>query len=123
MAHKILIIEDEPTLQQAYRMILEIKGYDVETAENGEQGLSQLNKQVPDLILLDMLMPKMDGLQFMKSAKPSINYPKTKIILLSNFSNSSQIDEVLKLGITKQALKADVTPKQLVALVEEVLAS
>jgi DNA-binding response OmpR family regulator len=116
---KVLIIEDNETLNEAYKLILEKDGHKVSTAFNGEEGLEKLKKTSPDLILLDMLMPKMDGLEFLRRFK-SDKYPKTTIIILSNLNEDEQVEEARKLGAHRYILKANTSPRELAARVNHI---
>jgi CheY-like chemotaxis protein len=80
---KILIIEDEEILRNAYSMILSSAGYCVATAGNGNEGIEQLIGFKPDLILLDMLMPESNGLDFLQRSDINHAYPNTRVILFS----------------------------------------
>jgi CheY-like chemotaxis protein len=114
---KILLVEDDPALQQAFSMILSIKGYDVKIASNGLEALDLIDTK-PELILLDMLMPRMNGLEFARKADLKKRLPNTKVILFSNLSNSAEQKEMKQLGIYESYLKADITPAQLIDIVE-----
>jgi DNA-binding response OmpR family regulator len=116
---KVLIIEDNETLNEAYKLILEKDGHDVSTAFNGVEGLEQLKKSSPDLILLDMLMPKMDGIDFLRHFKAD-KFPKTTIIILSNLNEDEQVDEARKLGAHRYILKANTSPRELAARVNHI---
>ncbi len=116
---KVLIIEDNETLNEAYALILTTDGHDVTTAFNGEEGLEQLKSTTPDLILLDMLMPKMDGLEFLRHFKAS-DFPKTTIIILSNLNEDEQVEEARKLGAHRYILKANTSPRELAARVNHI---
>jgi CheY-like chemotaxis protein len=117
---KVLIIEDNETLNEAYKLILEKDGHEVTTAFNGEEGLEKLKDLQPDLILLDMLMPKMDGLEFLRHFNPS-NYPKTTIIILSNLNEDEQVEEARKLGAHRYILKANTSPRELAVKVNHII--
>ena len=116
---KVLIIEDNETLNEAYKLILEKDGHKVSTAYNGEEGLEKLKSTSPDLILLDMLMPKMDGLEFLRRFKVD-KYPKTTIIILSNLNEDEQVEEARKLGAHRYILKANTSPRELAARVNHI---
>lgn len=118
---KVLIIEDEMMLREAYAQILTMKGYKVSTASDGVEGLEQIEKVKPDLVLLDILMPRMDGLEFLKEAKVKEKYPNTKVLAFSNLSNASQVSEMVKNGADQHILKSSVSPAQLVSLVDGLL--
>lgn len=120
-AARILVVEDEPGLRNAYKYVLESHGYDVATAANGEQALEQLHKHRPDLILLDMLMPKMDGLSFIHAANLDHDYPETKVIAFSNLSHSARLEELRRLGVHQHVLKADINPRELADMVAKAL--
>lgn len=117
---KVLIIEDNETLNEAYKLILEKDGHEVTTAFNGEEGLEKLKEVSPDLILLDMLMPKMDGLEFLRHFNPG-SYPNTTIIILSNLNEDEQVEEARKLGAHRYILKANTSPRELAIKVNHII--
>jgi CheY-like chemotaxis protein len=117
---KVLIIEDNETLNEAYKLILEKDGHEVTTAFNGEEGLERLQSLTPDLILLDMLMPKMDGLEFLRHFNPA-KFPKTQIIILSNLNEDEQVEEARKLGAHRYILKANTSPRELAMKVNHII--
>ena len=120
---RILIVEDEKLLNDAYSLILKKAGYEVVTAYNGEEALSRCQGQPGfDLILLDLRMPKMNGVQFLKKLKPSANYPKTKIVVFSNYDDQKEVDEAIKNGASRYILKAWSSPNELLKIVSEELA-
>lgn len=118
---KILIIEDEEVLRQAYVAILNNEGYEIKAAKNGEEALKILKVFKPDLILLDILMPVMGGLEFLEHANLPDSLPETKVIAFSNLSDQRKLDEIFKRGIKHHVLKASLSPKQLSNLVNEEL--
>jgi two-component system chemotaxis response regulator CheY len=115
----ILVVEDEHMLQEAYRHVLTFKGYTVHTASNGVEGLEQLRKVKPDIVLLDVLMPQLDGIGFLRQAEVKKNFPKTRVVACSNLSDAETREQMLSLGAERQVLKSDLSPAQLVELVEE----
>lgn len=115
---KILIVEDEPMLQEAYKHVLTFKGYTVFTADNGEEGLEQLERYRPDVVLLDVLMPRLDGIGFLRQADMPKNYPDVVVVACSNLSDQVTADKLTKYGAHKQVLKSDLSPSQLIELVE-----
>lgn len=117
---KILIVEDERSLNEAYEMVLSSEGYDTYSAFDGEQALEITKETEPELILLDLRMPKVGGIEFLKRYDAS-KHPHVKIIIFSNLDTQKEIDEAYKLGAQKYILKAWASPKELVRLVEEVL--
>jgi CheY-like chemotaxis protein len=118
---KILVVEDEKLLNEAYELVLKNEGHKVSTAFNGEEALKQFEKTKPDLVLLDLRMPKMDGVEFLKNLKPSDKYPEVHIIVFSNYDDQKEIDEAFKYGATRYILKAWSSPKELAKVVRETL--
>jgi len=116
---KILIIEDEPMLQEAYRHVLTFTGYKVVVAGDGNEGLELLKKHRPKVILLDVLMPHLDGRDFLKQAGIRKHYPETRVIACSNLSDQKTSDFMLEHGADRVVLKSDLSPSQLVELIEE----
>lgn len=119
---RVLIVEDEKILRDAYRKILSQEGFDVTDASNGIEALACLERLTPDLILLDMLMPHMDGLTFLEQADMKRRHPRTKVIAFSNLSNQQGLNKMLQKGATMQLLKSSLSPKQLVAIVRDMVA-
>lgn len=115
----ILIIEDDQTLQTAYRLLLENEGHKVATADNGEEGLNVLKTSKPDLILLDLLMPVMGGLEFLQKFRKKDK--DTKVVVLTNFDQDEHIEEAQKLGAYKYIIKANSAPSELAQLVNHLI--
>jgi len=115
----IMIIEDDEALNDAFTMVLTKAGYGVARAFNGKDALDGLDSANPDLIILDLLMPIMDGQTFLKSLDSSFSTP---IIVLSNLDSKDEIDKAMDLGATRYMLKAWASPHELVRLVEDTLA-
>ena len=113
---KILVVEDEPTLRDAYEMILSTEPYIINVAENGEEALQLCKSTDYDLILLDIMMPKVDGVMFLQRF-PQLKRPQPKIIIMSNLSAGEEVAQALELGAVKNILKANLSPKQLLSLV------
>ncbi len=117
---KILIVEDQGLYQQIYRTILGGEGWKIIPALDGEEGLRLAEEHEPDVILLDLMMPKMDGIEFLRAFKPKER--STKVIVLSNVDVDEHMQTVMALGAAKYLVKANYfTPKQLIGAVNEVL--
>jgi DNA-binding response OmpR family regulator len=121
MAGKILIIEDDHVLSKAYELILKNDGYTVETAQDGRKGVEKAEAFEPDIILLDLLMPVMDGLQFLEVYNSSNNHPDVKIIVLSNVGDDERVKQAMRLGAYKYLVKAHASPVQLRRVIEGLL--
>jgi CheY-like chemotaxis protein len=116
----ILIIEDDVALNQAYVTILVAAGYEVRSAFNGEIALQMAAQQEPDIIFLDLRMPTLDGIGFLKAYEPKVKHQNVEIIIFSNYDLQKEIDEAYDLGARRYVLKAWVSPKELIKIVEDV---
>jgi CheY-like chemotaxis protein len=114
------VVEDEQSLNAAYKLILEKAGYDVRTAFDGNEALERVGEQEPDIILLDLKMPRMDGIAFLEAYQPKQLKKKPKIVVFSNFDLQDEIDRAFALGADKYVLKAWAAPKDLLKIVSEV---
>jgi len=112
----VLIVEDEKKLSEAYQLILERHGYTTRTAGNGEEALAALDASLPDVVLLDIKMPKMDGITFLRELQKRSKRPA--VIVFSNMDNQEDIDEAYRLGAEHYILKAWASPKELIRIVE-----
>ena len=121
MRAKILIVEDEQDLSEVYEMILKGAGYRVRVAGDGDEALKICQTFVPDLILLDLRMPKVSGLEFLQKYDLIKNHPTVKVIVFSNLDTQTDIDKAYELGAVKYMLKAWASPKELIQLVEQTL--
>lgn len=118
---KILLVEDDPQLSLTYSILLKKLGYTLELAFNGEEALVKLKHYEPNLILLDIRMPRMDGIEFLRHAKMPENFPRTKIIVFSNMEQADQIEEAMSLGAHKHVLKSSLSPTALAELINSTL--
>jgi len=109
---KVLLVEDFPIIQNLYSQPLKSHGYEVDIAGDGEVALGMVSEKSYDFILLDLLLPKVNGIEFLEKFK---DRPKqTKIIALSDFSEDKTIAKAKKLGIDLYLIKAENTPSQLI---------
>jgi len=120
---RVLVVEDDLRLKMTYDILLQKEGHTVDRALNGEEALEKLASFKPDLILLDISMPKMNGVQFLEAARVRDNHPNLRVIVFSNLSNPVEMEKCFELGATKYMLKSSTSPKQLAALVQETLAN
>ena len=121
MQGKILIVEDEIALSDAYKILLDQAGYDVRVAENGQVALEVAKDFEPEVILLDLRMPVMDGIGFLKEYDLKNNHPDVKVVVFSNYDMQKEIDEAYSLGAERYLLKAWASPKELIELVKTTL--
>ena len=119
MAQKILVVEDDQFLRELYDELLKEEGYEVTLAEDGEKGLAQIQKGGFDLILLDIMLPKIDGLEILRRVK---NKPPEKqngsTVLLTNLGQDSIIKEGFSLGASGYLIKSAMNPDQVLSEVK-----
>ena len=113
---KILLVEDDPTLRGVYNLIFSTEPYHIDVATNGRQALEKCETAEYDLILLDLMMPVLDGVGFLEQF-PAAEHPQTKVIILSNLSEGRELSRALKLDAYRNILKADLSPRQLLTTV------
>lgn len=119
---RILVVEDEQFLRDLYVELLTEEGYDVESASDGEKAYKMIQDGYYDLILLDVVLPKKDGLAVLKDLKANPpKKPSKAIIVLSNLGHEAVISEGVSLGIRGHIIKSDYTPDQLLSEVKRVI--
>ena len=118
---KIAIIEDDPTISQMYRMKFEADGFDVRMAGNGKIGVDLVKSFKPDIILLDIQMPEMNGAAALKLIREHKDSKDTPIIILTNLGEKEAPSEMRSLGISSYIVKANNTPRQVVAHVKNTI--
>lgn len=104
---KILLVEDEATLQKALNDMLSGEGFEVVSALDGEKGLQMALEEKPDIILLDIILPKMDGFEVLTKLKLDAKTEQIPVIILTNLSDLENIQKALDLGATTYLVKAD----------------
>jgi len=118
---KIVIIEDDPTISQMYRIKFESDGFEVHLAVNGQIGINVAEKVRPDIILLDLQMPEMDGTEALKIIR-SRDWGKTvPVIILTNLGEEEAPHELRSLGVDSYIVKANYTPRQVVEQVKSAI--
>ena len=119
---KILIIEDDPFLSEMYAAKFNQAGFEVGVAADGQEGLEKIEKERPDLILLDIVLPKADGFDVLEKIKKNEELEKIPVILLTNLGQKDDVEKGLKMGALEYIIKAHFTPSAVVAKVKEILA-
>lgn len=119
----ILLIEDDNLLVRMYQDKFTQDGYQVNVALDGEDGLIQLKEEKPNLILLDIMMPKMNGFEALKKIKADPDFKNIPVILLTNLSGQDDAKKGLEMGAVAYLIKSDHTPDQIVAKIKEILAA
>lgn len=118
---KVLIIEDDPPYRKIYKRKFEVSGYTVEVAADGIEGLEKMASFAPDLVFVDLMMPRMDGFQVLDHAKADPKLQKIPIVVLTNLSTSDDANKVLQKGALEILVKSDTEPNAIVAKANEIL--
>ena len=118
---KIAIIEDDPTINQMYRMKFEADGFDVQIADNGQRGVALAEAFKPDIILLDLQMPHMNGEEALTEIRSHDWGKNIPVIILTNLGEEEAPKALKSLGIHSYIVKAELTPRQVVGRVKEAL--
>ena len=119
--NNIVLIEDEEMLANMYETKFKTEGYDIRKALDGESGLKLVEEDKPDLILLDIIMPKLDGFSVLKKLKASDKSKDIPVILLTNLGQDEDIKKGQSLGAVGYLVKANLTPAEVVAKVKDFL--
>lgn len=118
---KLLIVEDDKSILDLYNLKLTKVGFNVFTAENGEKGWELAQKELPDLILLDVMMPVMNGFEVLKKLREKKETANIPVIILSNYGEVDQMTKGFLVGATDYLVKAEHTPSDVVDIVNETL--
>jgi DNA-binding response OmpR family regulator len=109
----VLFIEDDPAVAEMYKLKLELDGYRVRVAKSGEEGLELAKASVPDIVFLDIRLPKMDGFAVLKRLRADSVTRNMPVIILSNYGEKELVDKGLKLGALDYLIKSETTPASL----------
>ena len=118
---KVAIIEDDMAIVQMYRTKFESEGYDVQTAGDGLTGLELIESFAPDIILLDLMMPNMDGLDMLQRLRGTQEGKKACVVVLTNMGDTETATKVYKMAADDYIVKAEMTPKQVAERVKVLL--
>lgn len=117
----ILIVEDDSFVMDIYQTKLAQEGFEVITADNGMEALKKLEKEKPDLILLDIIMPYVDGLEVLKKVRIMDRMKNVPIILLTNLSQKEEVDQGIALGANDYLIKSHFTPSEVLEKINKYL--
>ena len=115
---KILLIEDDSLIVKIYSTRLKADGYTILSSDNGEDGLVLAEKEIPDLILLDVMMPKVDGFTVLEKLRANPALRDKPILMYSNLAQDVEIDKAKQLGATEFIVKANISPTELVTKIK-----
>ncbi len=119
---KVLIVEDDPLMSRMYHKIFNFEGYEVEMAGDGEEGLEKAKSVKPTIMLLDVMMPKMNGLQVLEKLKADPDTKTIPVIMLTNLAGQQDAENAMSKGAVKYIVKSEHEPKEVVNMVKEILA-
>lgn len=119
---KILIIEDDPLISRMYQKIFSFEGFDVEVASDGQEGLDKVRANLPTVILLDVMMPKMNGLETLEKLKQDPATKAIPVVMLTNLDGEQDAETALLNGAVKYIVKSEYDPKEIVNMVKEIIA-
>jgi len=122
MSQRVLIVEDDGFLASIYAQKLEVEGFTVSFATNGEDGLRLTQKDHPDLVLLDLLMPKMNGFEVLEKLKADPELAPIPVLILTNLGQKEDVERCLRLGAAGYVIKAHSLPQETINRVKEILA-
>ncbi|MBI4130578.1 response regulator [Candidatus Roizmanbacteria bacterium] len=121
---RILVVEDETFLRDLYIDILKEEGYEVDAAADGDEGFNKIHDGGYDLVLLDIVLPKRDGIQILRDIKTNPPVKKNGgVLMLTNLGQEAVVSEGVALGVRGHIIKSDYTPDQLIVEIKRVLAS
>lgn len=118
---QVLLVEDDPFLIDIYKKKLKDAGFRVEVAEKGSEALPLLRKKRPHLLILDIVLPEINGWEILRKIKKDSTLGGFKIVILSNLGQKEEVNKGLKLGATKYLIKAHYTPSEVVKEVKKIL--
>jgi len=121
MAKKVLIIEDDTFLQGLVATKMAKEGYDISTAGDGESAVKTADEKVPDIILLDLILPNMDGFEVLAKVRKNESLKKTPVIVFSNLAEEKDMARALQLGANAYMVKSNFTLDELAEKVKDVL--
>jgi DNA-binding response OmpR family regulator len=110
---RVLFVEDDPTVAQMYRLKLELDGYQVIMAKDGEEGLRLATELHPDIVFLDIRLPKVDGFAVLEGLRNCDQTRNVPVVILSNYGEQELVDRGLKLGALEYLIKSQTTPANL----------
>jgi CheY-like chemotaxis protein len=119
---KLLITEDDPLMSRMYQKIFTFEGFEVVMAADGQEGLDKAREVNPTLILLDVMMPKLNGLQVLEKLKADPATKAIPVIMLTNLAGQQDAENALSKGAIKYIVKSEYDPKQVADMVKEILA-
>ena len=117
----ILLVEDDPFLADLYTTRLKGAGFEIEVALTGKEGLEKLKERKPDLLILDIVLPTIDGWEILQELGKDERFNDLKIVVLSNLDKKEDIKKAFDFGVVKYLIKAHYTPSEVMEEIEKIL--
>ena len=118
---KVLLVEDDPIIYRMYQKAFNLEGFTTELAKNGQEGLDKLKTFEPDIILLDIMMPKMNGVEMLEKLKTELNTKDIPVVVLTNVSDAGVTHEVFGKGASMIIVKSETEPEQVIGWINSVI--
>lgn len=118
---QILLVEDDPFLIDIYTTKLKEAGFSIEVAVNGEEAIRKIKEKRPDLVVLDIVLPQIDGWEILRKIKSEPKFKNLKVIILSNLGQKEEVEKGMDLGAVKYLIKAHYTPSQVVEEIKKII--
>lgn len=115
---RVLLVEDDPSVAQIYRLKLELDGYRVDVAPDGEAALEMARRTRPDIVFLDIRLPRLDGLGVLEALRSDPATEPLPVVILSNFNEAELVERGARLGALDHLIKSQTTPARLVGGIE-----
>ena len=117
----ILLVEDDPFLIDIYTTKLKKDNFAVQVARNGKETFKLLKKEIPDILVLDIVLPQVDGWEVLSELKKNTQWKKIPVIILSNLGQKMEVEKGLNLGVAKYLIKAHYTPAEVVEEIKKIV--
>jgi len=121
MSHKILVVEDDKFLRELISQKLSREGYTVIEAIDGEKGIESIKENVPDIVLLDLILPGIDGFEVLAKMKSDPNLANIAVIILSNLGQKDDIEKGMEMGANDYLIKAHFTPGEIIEKIQSIV--
>jgi DNA-binding response OmpR family regulator len=117
----ILLVEDDPFVVDIYVTKFKEAGFEIDVAENGDEALRKLKEKKPDLLILDIVLPNIDGWELLKQIRTDLGLEDLKVVVLSNLSQKSEVEKGTEFGVLRYFIKAHYTPSEVVEEIKKIL--
>ena len=117
-AVRVLFVEDDRAVAQMYKLKVELEGYRVDVASDGEMAVEMARRDLPDIVFLDVRLPKLDGLGVLQALRSDPKTKNVRVVILSNYNSRELVERLAKLGVLDHLIKSETTPAKLAAGLE-----